>query len=1128
VKLTALADTPTAITDRVSSKNAATVHFSDKGVLASRTYAFSGSRFMRSIRFGAFMAALVLVSSASAATGPSETQGREYRVGTLKRLEELPASKFRNQLDRLPPTSRETALRWLRSFHFTDRDLPSMHADQAGGIYYVCKGTPTSASAALETPVASAAAVPVSPFPAQLVFHSKPGSPNVLYINFSGMTVTGTQWNSDLGRIEIPAVAFSTDTDLTTFSDAEQVAIKRIWQRMAEDYAPFNIDVTTEPPATYTTRTAVALITRNTDANGALNPADTAGGVAYVNAFGTSAYSKYRPAWIYQNNLANDESFIAEAASHEIGHNMGLSHDGRTDGQEYYGGHGSGDISWGPLMGTGYGRNVSQWSRGEYYLASNTQDDLATIAGKVSYRSDDNGNTTGTAANLGITGGTNVVSTTPENDPFNTNTLNKGILESASDVDVFSFVSGAGPMKLSVNPWIMPSGTRGGNVDLVAELYNDSGTLLLTNNPASQTIALIQTNLSQGRYHLFVRSTGAGTPLSSSPSGYSSYGSIGQYFISGYVPEAVNFTIPPVATLVADDSTQVGEGARQVNVTYSDNVGIDISTIGTNDIRVTGPNGYNQSASSVTIDLAGNGTPRTATYSFAPPSGSTWSPADNGTYTVQIGTNEVADTEGAWVTAGQLGSFRVAVPIVIYAANMDSDPGWTLESLWQYGPPAYTAGGPAAGFTGTRILGFNLSGNYLNNLVAKYATTPAIDCTGTTFLSLRFQRWLRTKQSDTAAIQVSTNGTTWVSVWSTSSAVSDTSWQQVEYALPAGCAGSSSVRLRWSMASNVSQNEIGWNIDDVELFGDAPDNTPPAASLTIADLTTGKSSGHTCSVAYTDSTAVRLASLDSTDLAVTGPNGYSNLVEFLAADLPSDGASITATYSIAGPGGTWDSADNGTYTLTLLKTAVQDVLNNSTPQTVLGTFSVSISSTTPGILEVTPAGEHSSSGTVGGPFNPTSFVYTLTNSGQSSLTWSVSQNQTWATLSATVGTLSPGGSTNVTLSLNSGANSLTSGSYADTLVFENTTSGTGTITRKANLQVAPLAVSISLAERGTDYFRIGFQGYPNREYTILVSSDLAAWDTAGTVTTGSDGKVIYDAPASSSTTNVFYRVKLAD
>ena len=145
----------------------------------------------------------------------------------------------------------------------------------------------------------------------------------------------------------------------------------------------------------------------------------------------------------------------------------------------------------------------------------------------------------------------------------------------------------------------MPAGTRGGNADLVARLYNDSGTLLLTNNPASQTTALLQTNLPQGRYFVFVQSTGVGDPLSSSPSGYTGYGSVGQHFVSGYITEASNFVVPPIAQVLPDESTQAGQGARQVSISYSDNLGIDASTIDTGDLRVTGPNGYDRLAESV-------------------------------------------------------------------------------------------------------------------------------------------------------------------------------------------------------------------------------------------------------------------------------------------------------------------------------------------------------------------------------------------------------------------------------------------------------------------------------------------------------------------------------------------------
>ncbi len=502
---------------------------------------------------------VLLLSAAVATAQQSPPRPREFRPGSWSRVEDLPAGRLRTQIEALSPAGRSRALGWLQNFHFTELDLNTLHADPEGGVFYADTFTLESVPAAAESaPAAAEAAVPVNPFPTGLIFHSRPGASNVLYLNFAGESISGTAWNTSLNRTMIPAVAFSTDSDFSTFSDAEQVAIKRIWQRVAEDYAPFNVDVTTERPAAFGSRTAHALITRSTDADGAANPSSTAGGVAYVNVFGASYYATYRPGWIYYNNLASTESYIAEATSHEMGHNMGLSHDGKTDGTEYYGGHGTGDTSWGPLMGTGYNRNVSQWSKGEYYLANNSEDDLAIIAGKLTYLPDDHGDTPSTATPLVITAGTNVLSTTPENDPDNVNPANKGILERDTDVDVFSFVSGNGPVNLTVNPWIMPSGTRGGNLDVLVELHDAGGALILTNNPSGTTYAQIQTNLSGGQYYFYVRNAGVGDPMSSTPAGYTSYGSLGQYFISGYITAPLGRPAPPTQLRVTANNPSSG------------------------------------------------------------------------------------------------------------------------------------------------------------------------------------------------------------------------------------------------------------------------------------------------------------------------------------------------------------------------------------------------------------------------------------------------------------------------------------------------------------------------------------------------------------------------------------------
>lgn len=906
--------------------------------------------------FWRIVALLVFVGWVPIKSEPVATSAsREFPIGSLNSLLDLPSSRLRSQLDQLPSASQFRALGWLKSFHFTAQDLPWMHVDPSGAIYYADPAATPSMTTATVLPAGittTAANIPINPFPSNLVFHSRPGAPNILYLNFCGETVTNTQWNTTEGRTQFQAIPFDTDSDTTTFSDNEQRAIRNIWERVSEDYAPFNIDVTTERPSTFTSRTAHALITRHTDKDGNLNPASDSGGVGYVNVFATTSYSKYRPVWIYHDNLAQQESYIAEAASHEVGHNMGLSHDGTTSGTEYYGGHGSGETSWGPLMGTGYGRNVSQWSKGEYYQANNKQDDLATIAGKLTYRADDHGNTLPTATRLVVSDGTNILSTTPASDPSNIHPENKGILERNTDVDVFSFITGTGPVMLTVHPWIVPSATtRGGNLDVRLQLQDESGTLLLTVDPSEQTGAEIRTNLVQGRYFLSILNAGTGTPLNSSPDGYTAYGSIGQYFIEGSVAPNNGYIPPPLASLQVSDVRQAGQGANSLIVTYTDDIAVQVSSLDTQDVRITGPNGYDRPARQVSVNLQTDGTPCVVSYAAEPPDGVTWQKADNGTYVVQLLPGQVVNTQGASAEARLLGQFIVDVPIPLYSANMDSDPGWTLDPQWQFGRPVNLRSGPTTGFTGDTIIGYNLSGNYANLLSRKYATTPIINTAGSTKLTLHFRRWLRVRNNDPATVEVSTNGVSWSTLWGTTRAVSDTAWMDIQYPLPAGFAGSRSVQIRWGLGSNATSNEIGWNIDDVELLGDGQlDITPPTVELSVADLVVGGSPSHACSVTFTDALGVRLASLDSSDLLVTGPNGFTGTVEFVGADLPTDGSPCTATYSIQAPGGIWDASDNGEYELILAEDEVGDLANNLIPRTVLGHFKVNIPATRASIV----------------------------------------------------------------------------------------------------------------------------------------------------------------------------------
>ncbi len=68
---------------------------------------------------------------------------------------------------------------------------------------------------------------------------------------------------------------------------------------------------------------------------------------------------------------------------------------------------------------------------------------------------------------------------------------------------------------------------------------------------------------------------------------------------------------------------------------------------------------------------------------------------------------------------------------------------------------------------------------------------------------------------------------------------------------------------------------------------------------------------------------------------------------------------------------------------------------------------------------------------------PLSQIFFLTNSGASSLTWSLVNTSAWLNASATSGTLAAGATNNVTMSLTAAANSLGVGTYAAIVNFTN-------------------------------------------------------------------------------------------
>ena len=314
-----------------------------------------------------------------------------------------------------------------------------------------------------------------APFPLEETFalHSKLGSDRTIFLDFDGMLVSGTEWNAE-GVPNGTYPAWSLDGNAGSFNTAEQTVIQNVWLQVSEDYAPFDVDVTTEDPGEAAIDRsgggdqkygAHALITPSTTAEASIcgsPPSGGCGGVAFTDVFDdTSAHQDYQPAWVFPHELADNAKYIAEAATHEVGHQLSLNHDGTAQDPDYYAGH----SPWAPIMGAGYDQPIVQWSKGDYAGANNHEDDLAKITSHgLSYRADEAGGSIATAAGS-LPSGTAYVTT-------------------RGDQDFYDLGACAGSLTIDAEPAPVSP-----DLDIELRLYDGTGTLVDSDNPTSARVS---------------------------------------------------------------------------------------------------------------------------------------------------------------------------------------------------------------------------------------------------------------------------------------------------------------------------------------------------------------------------------------------------------------------------------------------------------------------------------------------------------------------------------------------------------------------------------------------------------------------------------------------------------------
>jgi hypothetical protein len=327
---------------------------------------------------------------------------------------------------------------------------------------------------------------------------SLPGATATIYIDFDGEVVTSGYWNG--GSTLNCASPGMTSTQIT-----------EIFNRVSEDYRPFNVSITTDLD-TFNIKPLnrrVRIIVTPTSAW-----RTGVGGIAYTGSF---TWSDDTPAFVFSDRLGNNPKYVAECVTHESGHTLGLSHQTKYDNscnllETYNTGTGSGETSWAPVMGNSYYKNMTGWNNGPTPSGcAVVQDNLTIITSQngFTYRVDDYTETMNS-------------STTALSSSF----VKDGIITTSTDKDAFKYVLSQGrAFHMDAVPYSVGANS-GANLDVQIQLYNGN-TLVRTFNPASALSVVIDTNLNAGTYYFVV--SGVGNEYGSD------YGSLGSYKLTGFL-----------------------------------------------------------------------------------------------------------------------------------------------------------------------------------------------------------------------------------------------------------------------------------------------------------------------------------------------------------------------------------------------------------------------------------------------------------------------------------------------------------------------------------------------------------------------------------------------------------------